>query len=522
MVKIDNLSVAFEGTNVVENVSFEINSQEIVGVVGESGSGKSVTALTLMGLLSKEAVITSGQIVFDDTLLVCEGKSTDRDLFRKFQGNQMTMVFQEPMTSFNPTQKIGKQVGEILELNTELKKEQIKERVLESFRDVGLNDAEHVYESYPHQLSGGMRQRAMIAMSVILRPKLIIADEPTTALDVTIQAQIVNLLKEINQKYKTAVMFITHDLNLARRICDRIVVMKDGKVKECGETEDIFNNPKDQYTRMLIENVPSRIGKKNVCDADKADNILEVRDLNVFYNESRNSLFSKAKKNKQVTKNVTFNIRRSEILGLVGESGCGKTSLSKAILGINKNYTGEIVNNCKTRPQMVFQDPYSSLNPAKSVGWLLEEPLRALNVRKGSNRMTKAEMKEEAISILKKIGLGEEYYNRKPSQLSGGQRQRISIGQAVITKPELIIADEPVSALDVTIQTQIMELMKKLQEEMKLSYLFISHDIDVIYQMSNRIMVMKNGCIVECGETKEVFENPQNEYTKQLLKLENH
>ncbi len=525
MISIKNLSVAFCGKQVVNNVTFDIKPHEIIGIVGESGSGKSVTALTIMGLLSANADITSGEVIFNDTVLMRSGEKPDESLLRSFRGNHMSMVFQEPMTSFNPTQKIGKQLSEALKINTSLKKDEIKDKVIECFKDVGLRDPEHVFDSYPHQLSGGMRQRAMIAMSVILEPELIIADEPTTALDVTVQSQIVKLLKKINQEHRTSILFITHDLNLAREICDRIIVMKDGVIRESGDAQEIFNHPEDSYTRMLIEKVPSRTKKKsNVQSIQTAKSedeyILSVKNLNVFYDQGSNSLFTKSRKKKQVINDISFNIKRSEILGLVGESGCGKTTLSKAILGINTDYTGEISLNCNNRPQMIFQDPYSSLNPAKTIGWLLEEPLRALGARDHSKKMSGDELKQEAIDILKKVGLDETYYNRRPSQLSGGQRQRISIGQAVITKPELIVADEPVSALDVTIQAQIMELMLKLQEEMHLAYLFISHDINVVYQMSNRIMVMKEGRIIESGDTQEVFDNPKESYTKQLLLAE--
>jgi ABC-type glutathione transport system ATPase component len=361
-----------------------------------------------------------------------------------------------------------------------------------------------------------MRQRVMIAMAVILHPRLLIADEPTTALDVTIQNQIIALLKEINERENNSMLFITHDLNLARRICHRVVVMKDGHVVEMGDTEQIFKSPKDGYTKTLIEAVPSRVKKperyKRQTDAEK---VLEVKDLNVYYRESGNSLFAGSRRS-CVVQNAGFDILKGEVMGLVGESGCGKTSLSKAILGMNKNIKGSIVHNSKY-PQMIFQDPYSSLNPSKTIGWLLQEPLRAMGRLEPSLKMSKSDMKEAAVDMLKTVGMKESYFDRKPSQLSGGQRQRISIGQALITRPSLVIADEPVSALDVTLQAQIMELMLKLKEEMGLSYLFISHDINVVYHMCDRIMVMKSGQIVEMGDTEEIFNNPQDEYTKLLL-----
>ncbi len=513
MIKIENLSVAFDGAEVVKNVTIEIADGEIVGVVGESGSGKSVTALTLMGLSKEEAVITSGRIVFDGVVLAEAGKPKNKALYRKYQGDDMTMIFQEPMTSLNPTQRVGMQVEEVLKLHTKLSKQERKAKVLEAFASVGLKDAERVYRSYPHQLSGGMRQRAMIAMAIILKPKLLVADEPTTALDVTVQNQIIALLKEINETQKNAMLFITHDLNLARRLCDKIVVMKDGEMVEWGTPEQIFDAPKEGYTRRLIEAVPSRVQKK--VKRGSTEEILRVEHLDVFYPSGDNSLFVKKEKN-HVVKDASFTLRKGEVLGLVGESGCGKTTLSKAVLGINRDTKGSISHQT-IRPQMIFQDPYSSLNPAKTIGWLLEEPLRAAGKLDKSLAMTEDEYKEAALEMLKKIGLSEKYYDRKPSQLSGGQRQRVSIGQALITKPGFIVADEPVSALDVTIQAQIMELMQQFQEEMQLSYLFISHDINVIYRMCDRVMVMKDGKIVEIGDTEEVFNHPKEEYTKTLL-----
>lgn len=582
MIIIEDLSVNFGRTEAVRHVSLEIQDGEILGVVGESGSGKSVTALTLMGLVSEEATVTSGRILYDDVVLQETGKPRDKALYRRYQGDCMSMIFQEPMTSLNPTQRVGRQVEEMLRLHSlpiysrdsaaekrsvsgdaesranafsqgdaaegrgrfwysKQERQEMKRLVLETFAAVGLRESERVYGCYPHQLSGGMRQRVMIAMAIILHPCLIVADEPTTALDVTVQNQIMEQLRAINEKQHNAMLFITHDLNLARRICHRIAVMKDGRVVEIGRPEEIFNHPREDYTRNLIEAVPSRLKRRarrlaalhpnadqhsiagetlDVCVENSVvscqEPVVMVRDLQVYYQEGSNSLFSRGKR-KHVVQDVSFEIRKGEILGLVGESGCGKTSLSKAILGMNKEITGEI-EHFSSRPQMIFQDPYSSLNPAKTVGWLLEEPLRARGKLEPGQALTAADMRAAAMEMLKTVGLTEEYYDRRPSQLSGGQRQRVSIGQALITRPGLIIADEPVSALDVTIQAQIMELMRRLQEEMQLSYLFISHDINVIYQISDRIMVMKEGKIVEIGDTEEVFAHPREEYTKQLLR----
>ena len=578
MIRLENLSVAFGDTEVVKHVNLELWDGEILGIVGESGSGKSVTALTLMGLVSDTAHVTTGRILFDGEVLLEAGKERDKALFGRYQGEKMSMVFQEPMTSLNPTQRVGRQVEEVLKLHTGLGAQERKERVLDTFRAVGLREEEKVYGSYPHQLSGGMRQRVMIAMALILHPALVVADEPTTALDVTIQNQIIALLRQINQKQKNAMLFITHDLNLARRLCSRIAVMKDGQVVEQGDTEEIFSHPGQTYTKRLLEAVPSRLqprkkavsvqkepedaGRKKkavsvqkepessdrkepatdntikeqtqttkcheaICQDGQKPNIqgrqlrescspvLEVRNLSVYYRDGNNSLFAR-KKPQCVVQDASFAVYPGESLGLVGESGCGKTSLSKAILGMNRDIRGQILHHSQS-PQMVFQDPYSSLNPARTIGWLLQEPLRALGVRDPRHRMSKGDMEEAAYDMLQRVGMEEKYFHRKPSQLSGGQRQRVSIGQALITRPSFIVADEPVSALDVTIQAQIMELMQGLQQEMGLSYLFISHDIHVVYQMCDRIMIMKDGRILEMGETEEIFHAPREEYTKQLL-----
>ena len=519
MIKIEDLSVSFDDTEAVKHVDLELIDGEILGVVGESGSGKSVTALTLMGLVSDSAEITSGRVLFDDVILRESGKPCDKALYRAYQGAKMSMVFQEPMTSLNPTQKVGRQVEEMLRLHTDMKAEEMRRKVLEAFEAVGLREVEKVYLSYPHQLSGGMRQRVMIAMAVILHPRLIVADEPTTALDVTIQNQIIELLREINRKQKNAMLFITHDLNLARRLCTRIAVMKDGEVVEQGETESVFEHPVKDYTKRLIEAVPSRMKRKRTPAVHAMEEtespILRVKDLSVYYKDGNNSLFGRNKR-RCVVSGADFTLYSGESLGLVGESGCGKTSLSKAILGMNKEIDGEIAHATEY-PQMIFQDPYSSLNPSKTVGWLLMEPLRARTALDRSKAMTKGDMEAAAYDMLRKVGMSDKYFHRKPSQLSGGQRQRISIGQALITRPGFIVADEPVSALDVTIQAQIMELMQKLQQEMKLSYLFISHDINVVYHMCDRIMVMKEGRIIEIGETEEIFSHPKEDYTKLLL-----
>ena len=510
MIKIEDLTVAFNKTEAVSHVSLDINDGEILGIVGESGSGKSVTALTLMGLVSEAATIKSGRIIFDGVTLLQSKSPRDKALYRKYQGDFMSMVFQEPMTSLNPTVRVGKQVLEMLKLHTRFGKDEMKKKVIEAFQSVGLSDPEKVYNSYPHELSGGMRQRVMISMAVILNPRLIVCDEPTTALDITVQNQIIELLRDINREHHNSMIFITHDLNLARRLCDRLAVMKDGKVCEIGNCEEVFSNPKEAYTKHLINSVPQRLKKRTTSDVITDKILLSVKDLNVYYKAGSNSLFG-AKKRRLIVRNASFDIREGESLGLVGESGSGKTTLCKAILGLNPLVEGEI--KCSVlRPQMIFQDPYSSLNPSKTIGWLMSEPLYAAGMK------DRKERDKKVFEMLEMVGLPADYYTRKPDELSGGQRQRVSIGQALITRPGLVVCDEPVSALDVTIQAQIMELMRRLQRELKLSYLFISHDINVVYHMCDRIMVMHDGEIVEIGDTQEVFDNPRDEYTKILLK----
>ena len=360
-----------------------------------------------------------------------------------------------------------------------------------------------------------MRQRVMIAMAVILHPDLIIADEPTTALDVTIQTQIVELLKDINKSEQNAMLFITHDLNLARRICHKVVVMKDGVVVEADETEKIFMHPKEAYTRNLIEAVPSRLKPRVSVKKESNTKVLTVKDLSVYYEDRSNSIFKKKEKQYAV-EHVSFDVYEGESLGLVGESGCGKTSLSKAILGMQEHMSGEV--SCHvSRPQMIFQDPYSSLNPSKTIGWLLMEPLRAAGILDKKCAMSKADRKAAAYDMLARVGMDEKYFHRLPSELSGGQRQRISIAQALITNPGFIIADEPVSALDVSIQAQILNLLKKLQADLGLTYIFITHDLSVVKYFSDDIAVMYLGQMVEKAPSDVLFQNPVHPYTKALL-----
>lgn len=527
MLSIRNYSVTIEGREILKNIALDINDGEIVGVVGESGSGKSMTALGIMGLLPDKADVTGGSIIFNGEDLT---KKSPKDMC-SLRGDDIAMVFQEPMTSLNPTMKIGKQLIEVMKVHSDSRhymsngggsSEKSKDVALEMLKRAGLEDSGRVFDSYPHELSGGMRQRAMIAMAIMLHPWLLIADEPTTALDVTVQRQILELLSDLNRNaadHPMSILFITHDLDLAERLCSRLVVMKDGAVVETGSMEKIMECPENEYTKKLIAaSMKKKSGKcrsasgeagRKTGDGVEDKLVLRVNNLSAFYKGKRKSLF-KAPDKFTAVDNVSFEVRRGEILGLVGESGCGKTSLSKAILGVNRDISGTIEMNCRL-PRMIFQDPYSSLNPAYTVEWLLEEPLAVSGVT------SKKERRERAREILELMGLDNDCMDRYPSQLSGGQRQRVSIGQALITNPQLVIADEPVSALDVTIQEQIIGLMLRAQERMKLGIIFITHDMNVIYQMCDRVMVMKDGRIIEAGSTASVFASPREQYTRKLL-----
>lgn len=528
LVEGKDLSIAFIDDktnmpqNVVNDISFQVYTGEILGIVGESGSGKSMTTLSMMGLLPKDAMV-NGQLIFDDKDLL----KIDEEELRKLKGREMSMIFQEPMTSLNPTMKIGRQVEEMLILHApKTNKIERKEKTIDALNKAGLWNAELIYEKYPHELSGGMRQRAMIAMAMICRPRLLIADEPTTALDVTTQARILKLIKELNENYDATVILISHDLGVIKKICSRALVMKDGNIVEEGSIEDIFDNPKEDYTKKLIRAIPIidlalvekdnrdnvKIEPQQIKDrgGDTADElVLEVKNLDVFYDEQR-GIFDE-QTNVHVVKDVSLQLKKGETLGIVGESGSGKSTLSKAIVGIIEHYTGEI-NLPRIKPQMVFQDPYSSLNPVKKVGWILEEPLKL------QTKLDKKQRKEKVLEILKEIDLDEKYVDYYLSELSGGQRQRVAIGTALIVNSEFIVLDEPVSALDVTVQHQIIELLKDLKRQHKLSYLFISHDLNVIYQLCDRVCVMHKGKIVETADVKELFSNPQHDYTKTLLK----
>ncbi len=504
LCEIRDLTVRFPSKNgyvdAVRNLSFDIKDGEILGVVGESGSGKSMTALAMMGLLPETAEIPGGEIRFLGKNLLALSEQEQRAI----RGNDISMVFQEPMTSLNPVQKIGVQVGESLKLHTKLSDQEIHAEVVKALTEVGLSEAESLTDKYPHELSGGMRQRVMLAMAMICDPYLLIADEPTTALDVVVQAQILRLLKDIHRERKTSILFISHDLNVVREICQRVIVVYKGEIVEQGDTSEVLFHPKHEYTKHLVSSIPygdhlNRTG----------EDVLRLSDLNVFY-DIRTGFFGKKRK-KHVIHDVNLSASDGEILGIVGESGCGKSTLCKTILGLHDNYTGEVWMKEDMNPQMVFQDPYGSLNPARKIGWILEEPLKVRGIS------DPAERKRLVAEMLENVGLDESYTARKPRELSGGQRQRISIAAALLMDSKLIIADEPVSALDVTVQSQILTLLLELHKKKKMTILFISHDLNVVRKICRHVMVIYKGQIVESGTSEEVYGNPQHPYTKLLL-----
>ena len=498
--------------NVVNQVSFAVGPGEIVGIVGESGSGKSMTALALMGLLPEGAARGADELCFDGRDLA---RLSDRE-YRELKGSRMAMIFQEPMTSLNPVYTVGKQTEEMLRLHTDCGAQERRQRTIQAFKEAGLSDPERVMDQYPHQLSGGQRQRVMIAMAMICEPALLIADEPTTALDVTVQARILGLIKQLNRDHGTAVLFISHDLGVIRQLCSRVLVMYQGRIVEQGSIRDIFEHPREEYTRTLLDAVPGLHKRSPVSGREgERERLLLVENLSVAYEGNRRGLFG-GRPRTEAVKKISFEVYRGEILGLVGESGCGKSTTAKAVAGLIGGYEGKIVTGdgqaaASLRPQMVFQDPYGSLNPSKRIGWILEESLKMRGMKRGVDRV--ARVKE----MLGEVGLDVEYASRYPRDLSGGQRQRVAIAAALIAEPKLLILDEPVSALDVTVQSQILNLLLRLRERHGLSYLFISHDINVVYQICDRVCVMYRGEIVETAQTMRLAKCPEHEYTKRLL-----
>ncbi len=559
LLEIKKLSISFEpDKKAVDTISLSINTGETLGIVGESGSGKSLTSLAIMHLLSTQAHLDSGEIRLNlkgkESLDLIQLKEKE---LRKLRGNHIAMIFQEPMTSLNPLMRCGKQVRETLLLHRNWNRKKAKQEVLQLFEEVQLPRPEAIYNAYPHELSGGQKQRIMIAMAMACEPALLIADEPTTALDVSVQHAILNLIRDLKKKYNTTTLFISHDLNLVASIADKIAVIHQGRIVEQAGVQELFSHPKHPYTRGLLACRPPLDKRLRqlplLADFLKTDNrshlenllndeiskesrqkkhdelyqqkaLLEVEDLVVSYPLKR-SVFGKVKESLQAVDGLSFSLFKGETLGLVGESGCGKTTLSRSLLLLNKASSGKIlfqnrdilgftsaeVKAFRKKVQIIFQDPYGSLNPRLTAGQAILEPMWAHHLHRRKER------KQKALDLLEKVGLRADSFNRYPHEFSGGQRQRISIARALALEPELLICDESVSALDVSVQAQILNLLNDLKNELKLSYLFISHDLSVVRYMSDRIMIMQEGKIVEVNEADVLFAHPQQRYTKDLL-----
>ncbi len=522
LVEVRNLSVAFrsDGQEVlaVDRISFDIKPGETVALVGESGSGKSVSALSILQLLPyPQASHPSGEIIFEGENLV--GASEAR--LRKVRGNRITMVFQEPMTSLNPLHTIERQVGEVLELHKGLRGAAVRARVIELLKKVGIPDPETRLGAYPHELSGGQRQRVMIAMALANEPDLLIADEPTTALDVTVQAQILELLKDLKREMGMALLLITHDLGIVRKMADRIFVMTKGEIVEHGATEEVFTHPKHAYTQRLLASEPK--GRALGAPKDGAL-IMEADRLKVWF-PIRKGFLRKTVGYVKAVDDVSINVREGRTIGVVGESGSGKTTLGLALLRLISSegdirFRGQPIQGLKSkelRPlrrhmQIVFQDPYGSLSPRLSVSQIVEEGLIVQKIG-----MTARERRAVVSEALEEVGLDPAMQDRYPHEFSGGQRQRIAIARAMALKPRFVMLDEPTSALDMSVQAQIVDLLRDLQRKHDLAYLFISHDLRVVRALADDIIVMRGGKVVESGTADEIFDTPQSDYTKALL-----
>jgi peptide/nickel transport system ATP-binding protein len=523
VLSIENLTVALPAWSdrkyAVSGVSLEVRRKEIVCVVGESGSGKSIMGKSILGLLPKPHVrATGGRIMFEGRDLLTLGEEEMRAL----RGGRIAMIFQEPMTALNPLMKVGRQIDEVLEVHTDLAPKARQARVMELVKGVRLPDPERIVDSYPHQLSGGQRQRVIIAMALALEPALIIADEPTTALDVTTQAQILHLMKELQRAHGTSLLFITHDFGVVAEIAHRVVVMREGEVVEAGPADVVLGAPKAEYTKALVAAVPGLKPRARDATGGEAP-LLTVRDLEKTYVLGQAGLFGGGRAVKAVQK-VSLEVNRQSSLALVGESGSGKSTLARCIIGLETPERGEVLldgarisglRRNELRPfrrhmQMIFQDPFASLNPRQRVGDIIAIGPMIQGV---SRKQALAEARE----LLTLVGLKPESADRYPHEFSGGQRQRIGIARALAVKPKLIIADEPVSALDVSVQKQVLDLLNSLRKQFGLSMLFITHDLRVAATVCEEIAIMHRGLIVERGATAEIFANPRHPYTQSLL-----
>jgi ABC-type glutathione transport system ATPase component len=518
VLQIDELVVgAIDGSAIVQGISLKIDTGEMVCIVGESGSGKSLTSLAVMGLLPPQTLAArGGRILLEGEDLL----KADRRRLRALRARRMAMIFQEPMTALNPVMKVGRQIEETLRTHTSLGARERRAKALAMFEQVHLPDVERMYASYPHQLSGGQRQRIMIAMALILKPKLLIADEPTTALDVTTQKQILKLIKELQEQHGTAVLFITHDMGVVAEIADRVYVMNKGRFVETGPLDRILRTPQQDYTRRLLASVPSLVPRERRPE-NGAPITLETRDLNKLY--SRSSLFGKAKET-VAAKDVSIVVKRGRTLGIVGESGSGKSTVARCIMRLTDPTSGSVrvkgqeiatLSRGALRPhrkniQMIFQDPYRSLNPRLTVAdSIIEGPLNF--------GVPREEALARARSLLELVGLPADAGSRYPHQMSGGQRQRVAIARALAMDPDVLVADEAVSALDVSVQAQVVQLLEELQTRLGIALLFITHDLRVAAHICDDIVVMQRGQVVEYGEAADVLTRPQNAYTQQLL-----
>ncbi|WP_127077918.1 ABC transporter ATP-binding protein [Rhodomicrobium lacus] len=522
LIEVRNLAVKFNGTApdvfAARDVSFDIRRGETLALVGESGSGKTVSALSILRLLPVgDATNPIGEIWFEGQDLL---KAKEADI-RRVRGNRISIIFQEPMTSLNPLHTVEKQVGEVLKVHKGMSNTAARKRTLELLTKVGIRDPESRLGAYPHQLSGGQRQRVMIAMALANEPDLLIADEPTTALDVTIQAQILDLLKDLQRELGMALLLITHDLGIVRKMADRTCVMKDGVIVERGPAEEVFTNPQHAYTKQLLAAQPK--GEAPPLD-ETAPVVLKADDVKVWFPIKRGFL-QKTVDHIKAVDGVSFKLRAGQTLGIVGESGSGKTTLGLAMLRLISSegqivYAGKRIDGLKSREmrplrremQIVFQDPFGSLSPRLSVGQIIEEGLLIQNPG-----MSREERRARVSAALDEVGLKPEWQDRYPHEFSGGQRQRISIARAMILEPRFLMLDEPTSALDVSVQAQIVDLLSGLQKKRGLAYLFISHDLKVMRALASYVIVMRNGVVVEEGPTREIFEHPKSDYTKALI-----
>ncbi|WP_214070782.1 ABC transporter ATP-binding protein [Mucilaginibacter sp. dw_454] len=557
MLIVDQLSIQFKTANglfdAVKDISFQLAEGETVGIVGESGSGKSVTSMALMRLLDKSISIVKGNIMLDDISI----PDLSDDEMRAFRGNRIAMIFQEPMTSLNPVLTCGFQVAEAVQLHLGLSKAKARTQTINLFKEVQLPRPEEIFDSYPHQISGGQKQRVMIAMALSCDPEILIADEPTTALDVTVQKTIIELLKKLKTERGMSLIFISHDLGVINEIADRVLVMYKGEVVEQGGVKQIFKHPKHPYTKGLLACRPSvKLHLKKlpiIADfmnsndtienirkayqytkdelADRHKNIysqaplLKVDNLSTWF-PLRDGIFGQSKNVVKAVNHVSFEVYPGETLGLVGESGCGKTTLGRSILRLIEPTSGSIdfeginlrdldksgLRAIRRDIQIIFQDPYSSLNPRLTVGQSIMEPLQVHQLYNNDTQR-----KQHVLQLLERVSLLPEHFDRYPHEFSGGQRQRVVIARALALQPKFIICDESVSALDVSVQAQVLNLIRELQQELNLTYIFISHDLSVIKHISDRMMVMNKGEIVEFGDPYQIYNHPQNEYTKRLI-----